>query len=108
VNGKKIIAVFGACGERDRGKRPLMGEIVSDFADYLIITNEDPYGEDPQQIIDEVFSGVIKSGRKTEGKNCWREPDRQRFPRLCRFRWSSHETQLFLQPTTVCYHALVG
>jgi UDP-N-acetylmuramoyl-L-alanyl-D-glutamate--2,6-diaminopimelate ligase len=57
----KIIAVFGSCGERDRGKRPIMGEIVAKHADYCIVTNEDPYGEDPQQIIDEVFAGVVGS-----------------------------------------------
>jgi UDP-N-acetylmuramoyl-L-alanyl-D-glutamate--2,6-diaminopimelate ligase len=57
--GGNIIAVFGSCGERDRGKRPIMGEIVARHADYCIVTNEDPYHEDPQRIIDEVFSGVI-------------------------------------------------
>ena len=97
-----IIAVFGSCGERDRGKRPLMGEIVSTSADYVIITNEDPYGEDPVQIINEVFSGVVGhevigeipnfqfsifnfqsnsndqiSNVKTEGVNCWRIFDRR-------------------------------
>ncbi|MBU2028488.1 UDP-N-acetylmuramoyl-L-alanyl-D-glutamate--2,6-diaminopimelate ligase, partial [Patescibacteria group bacterium] len=55
---KKIIAVFGSCGERDRGKRPIMGEIVARYADYIFVTNEDPYNEDPIQIINEVFSGI--------------------------------------------------
>lgn len=50
----KIIAVFGSCGERDRGKRPIMGEIVSKKADFVIVTNEAPYDEDPMQIINEV------------------------------------------------------
>jgi len=59
--GSKIIAVFGSCGERDRGKRPIMGEIVTKAADYCIVTNEDPYREDPTRIIDEVFEGVIQS-----------------------------------------------
>lgn len=58
--GSKIIAVFGSCGERDRGKRPIMGEIVAKYADYIFVTNEDPYHEDPQQIIDEVFAGVVE------------------------------------------------
>ncbi|MFA5926152.1 MAG: UDP-N-acetylmuramoyl-L-alanyl-D-glutamate--2,6-diaminopimelate ligase [Parcubacteria group bacterium] len=60
----KIIAVFGSCGERDRGKRPIMGEIVAKAADYCIVTNEDPYGEDPIRIINEVFEGV--TGQKVE------------------------------------------
>ncbi|TSD00103.1 MAG: UDP-N-acetylmuramoyl-L-alanyl-D-glutamate--2,6-diaminopimelate ligase, partial [Parcubacteria group bacterium Athens0714_25] len=58
VRGGKIIAVFGSCGERDRGKRPIMGEIVSRTADYVIVTNEDPYGEDPLQIMNELESGI--------------------------------------------------
>ncbi len=71
---KNIIAVFGACGERDRGKRPLMGEIVSRYADYLIVTNEDPYHEDPWQIIEEVASGIKN---KKEGDNFWKIFDRR-------------------------------
>ena len=70
----KIIAVFGACGERDRGKRPIMGEIVSRFSDYVIVTNEDPYNEDPRRIIDEVAGGV--KGKK-EGKNFFKIFDRR-------------------------------
>ena len=69
-SGSKIIAVFGSCGERDRGKRPIMGEIVARIANYIVVTNEDPYQEDPQQIIDEVFAGVAKI--KKENENAWR------------------------------------
>lgn len=80
----RIIAVFGACGERDRGKRPIMGEIVGKNADLVIVTNEDPYREDPEQIIDEVFSGVVgingdrtNLSHKEEKENCWRIMDRR-------------------------------
>ncbi|HBR79510.1 MAG TPA: UDP-N-acetylmuramoyl-L-alanyl-D-glutamate--2,6-diaminopimelate ligase, partial [Candidatus Moranbacteria bacterium] len=38
----RIIAVFGACGERDRGKRPIIGEIVARYADFVIVTNDEP------------------------------------------------------------------
>lgn len=62
----KIIAVFGACGDRDRGKRPLMGEIVSSYADVIILTNEDPYYENPQRIVNEIAKGV--NGKK-RGEN---------------------------------------
>jgi UDP-N-acetylmuramoyl-L-alanyl-D-glutamate--2,6-diaminopimelate ligase len=71
---RKIIAVFGSCGDRDRGKRPIMGEIVDKYADCVIITNEDPYNEDPQRIINEVASGVKN---KKEGENFWRILDRR-------------------------------
>jgi len=73
--GSRIIAVFGSCGERDRGKRPIMGKIVAKIADYVFVTNEDPYGENPQQIIDEVFAGVLD--HKKENENAWRIFDRR-------------------------------
>lgn len=74
VENKKVIAVFGSCGERDRGKRPIMGEIVSRNADMVIITNEDPYGEDPMQIINEVANGVVG---KNEGEDFYKIFDRR-------------------------------
>ncbi len=73
---KKIIWVFGSCGERDRGKRPIMGEIVAKYGNFAIVTNEDPYGEDPDQIINEVFQGILSGGMK-EGKNCWKISQRR-------------------------------
>lgn len=73
---RKLIWVFGSCGERDRGKRPIMGDIVARYADNLIVTNEDPYNEDPQTIIDEVFAGVLEEGR-VEGENAYRIFDRK-------------------------------
>ncbi|MFA6159790.1 MAG: UDP-N-acetylmuramoyl-L-alanyl-D-glutamate--2,6-diaminopimelate ligase [Parcubacteria group bacterium] len=76
INTKKtkVISVLGACGERDRGKRPMMGEIVSRYADYVIVTNEDPYNEDPMQIINEVASGIKN---KIENENFWIIMDRR-------------------------------
>ena len=62
----KIIAVFGACGDRDRGKRPLMGEIVDRYADTIILTNEDPYWEDPERILDEIEKGIQKKEKNVE------------------------------------------
>jgi len=70
----KIIAVLGSCGERDRGKRPIMGKIVSKVADYIILTNEDPYFEDPWQIINEIAIGVEN---KEENIDFWKIMDRR-------------------------------
>lgn len=75
-SGGQLIWVFGSCGERDRGKRPIMGDIVARYADNVIVTNEDPYNEDPQRIIDEVFAGVLEEG-KIEGENAHRVFDRK-------------------------------
>lgn len=60
----RILSILGACGERDRGKRPMMGEIVSSYADTLILTNEDPYYEDPNQILDDIERGITKASGK--------------------------------------------
>jgi UDP-N-acetylmuramoyl-L-alanyl-D-glutamate--2,6-diaminopimelate ligase len=70
----KIIAVLGSCGDRDKGKRPLMGNIVSYYADFVIITDEDPYFEDPWAIITEVASGVKN---KKLGKDFWKMLNRR-------------------------------
>jgi UDP-N-acetylmuramoyl-L-alanyl-D-glutamate--2,6-diaminopimelate ligase len=73
-DGAKIVAVFGACGDRDRGKRPIMGEIVSSNADIVILTDEDPYYEDPNRILDEVESGIRN---KESGETLFRIRDRR-------------------------------
>lgn len=74
IPGTKIIHVFGACGERDRGKRPVMAHIASERADIIILTNEDPYYEDPEKIIDEIEAGLV---RKKRDENYFRVFDRR-------------------------------
>ena len=60
----KIITVFGCGGERDREKRSMMGDIASQLSDVLVITSDNPRGEEPMKIIDDILSG-IKKGKKT-------------------------------------------
>ncbi|MBI3772960.1 MAG: UDP-N-acetylmuramoyl-L-alanyl-D-glutamate--2,6-diaminopimelate ligase [Gammaproteobacteria bacterium] len=57
----KLWCVFGCGGNRDRGKRPLMGEVAEQYADQVVITNDNPRREDPQMIIDEIRSGMKHS-----------------------------------------------
>ncbi|TWP38148.1 UDP-N-acetylmuramoyl-L-alanyl-D-glutamate--2,6-diaminopimelate ligase [Leekyejoonella antrihumi] len=57
----RLICVFGACGDRDKAKRPLMGAVASELADVAIITTDDAYSEDPQTIADEVAAGADMS-----------------------------------------------
>ncbi len=54
----RIISVLGSCGDRDKTKRPILGALAGKFADIVIVTNEDPYTEDAQKIIEEVSGGV--------------------------------------------------
>lgn len=54
----RMIAVLGSCGDRDRTKRPIMGAIAARFCDYVFVTDEEPYTEQPEAIIEEVAKGV--------------------------------------------------
>jgi UDP-N-acetylmuramoyl-L-alanyl-D-glutamate--2,6-diaminopimelate ligase len=65
----RLICVVGAGGDRDRGKRPLMGRVASELADLAIVTSDNPRSEDPMAIIDEILAGVVGSAEV--------EPDRR-------------------------------
>jgi UDP-N-acetylmuramoyl-L-alanyl-D-glutamate--2,6-diaminopimelate ligase len=61
----KLICVLGACGGgRDKWKRTVLGELAAKYCDEVIVTNEDPYDEDPWQIIEQVASGTKGKARK--------------------------------------------
>ncbi len=66
----RIITVFGCGGDRDRGKRPEMGQIATILSDFAVITADNPRSEDPALIINEITSGAA-------GKNYAAVPDRQ-------------------------------
>jgi UDP-N-acetylmuramoyl-L-alanyl-D-glutamate--2,6-diaminopimelate ligase len=72
----KLIAVFGSAGDRDREKRPWMGEIAARLSDYAVFTNEDPREEDAMTILSEIASGAEEVGW-TEGEQYARIEDRR-------------------------------
>lgn len=85
---QRVLAVFGACGERDRGKRPEMARIVAKYADVVFLTNEDPFGEDPEQI----FSDLIRGFREARCAV-------RRLEDLPSFRAEEHAPCVFVQIT---------
>ncbi len=71
LNPKRVITVFGCGGDRDRTKRPIMGQVAAEWSDLVIVTSDNPRSEDPLQIINDVMVGV----RRTD-KRAIVEPDR--------------------------------
>ncbi len=75
-----IITVFGCGGERDKGKRPKMGKLAAEYSDLVIVTSDNPRGEDPMQIIEDIAAGInesVAAGKITQEKVLI-EPDRHR------------------------------
>lgn len=58
----EVYCVFGCGGDRDRTKRPVMGEIAAKYSDHVIVTSDNPRTEDPEQIINDIVPGLTRAG----------------------------------------------
>ncbi len=66
ITSGRLIVVFGCGGERDRTKRPLMGEVAARQSDYAVVTSDNPRGEDPNAIIKEIEEGMKAANYRVE------------------------------------------
>jgi UDP-N-acetylmuramoyl-L-alanyl-D-glutamate--2,6-diaminopimelate ligase len=85
----RILTIFGCGGDRDRGKRPVMGEIAARLSDLVVVTSDNPRSEDPLRIVAEIEDGIQPTGlKKFAGSNSadergyWVEKDRRAAIRL--------------------------
>jgi len=74
----RLLVVFGCGGDRDVGKRPIMGSVAARLADVCFITSDNPRSENPQAIIDQIVEGVPRSARR----RCHVEADRRQAIRM--------------------------
>ncbi len=58
---KRVLILFGCGGNRDKTKRPIMGRIATELADFVVLTSDNPRDEDPQKIIEDIKTGITKS-----------------------------------------------
>ena len=65
---RRLVTIFGAGGERDRTKRPLMGMVAARLSDVVVVTSDNPRGEDPAQIIEEVMRGAEPEARQSNAR----------------------------------------
>ena len=89
----RLIAVFGSAGERDRAKRPMMGRIAATHADFFVLTDEDPRGEDRAAILAEIAAGAVAAGAR-QGTHFLCCPDRRTAIRLAFERAATGDTVL--------------
>jgi UDP-N-acetylmuramoyl-L-alanyl-D-glutamate--2,6-diaminopimelate ligase len=67
ISTRRLLVVFGCGGDRDRQKRPIMGRLAGELADVVIATSDNPRGEPPEAILEEIERGIAASGARSLG-----------------------------------------
>jgi UDP-N-acetylmuramoyl-L-alanyl-D-glutamate--2,6-diaminopimelate ligase len=78
ISGAKVITLFGCGGDRDRAKRPLMGEAAGKGSDFVVLTSDNPRSEDLLAIMNDALVGLQKAGLQKSGVKYTTEPDRRK------------------------------
>jgi len=89
----RMIVLFGSAGDRDIEKRPIQGRIAAEFADIIVLTDEDPRSEDPMSILNAIAAGC---GERTEGRDLYKIPDRREAIRKALALARANDTLLLL------------
>lgn len=113
-NGK-IFALFGSGGERDLKKRPLQGKIAANFCDTIILTDEDPRGEDPTELLQMISEGATEGGKVLD-KDLFITPNRPKAIRqafkmaqkgdIVLLLGKSHENSIIYKDFTMPYNEI--
>lgn len=78
INKNRLIHVLGSCGGgRDKARQPILGNLAGANADIVIVTNEDPYDDDPMEIIENVAKGAVEAGKRP-GHNLFKVAERRK------------------------------
>lgn len=100
ISNNKLVCIFGCGGNRDRKKRPIMGQIASTYADDVIITSDNPRFEKPEDIIKEIEAGTIKK--------CATIPNRQEAIEKAMKKYKNNTTIVIAGKGAECYQEIEG
>jgi UDP-N-acetylmuramoyl-L-alanyl-D-glutamate--2,6-diaminopimelate ligase len=106
ISTQNIITVFGCGGNRDKIKRPIMGEIAGRLSDFVIITSDNPRKEEPMTIINEIEQGILKTScdyikQENRKEAIFKALDKASFGDVVIIAGKGHETYQIIGDNTI-------